>query len=209
MRPIVQKRSQKTRDLVLDTATELVIEIGHQNMAMKDLVERSGVSNGSIFHHFGSKDGVLQAIFVSERCAYLGYVAECILGYDGDPCEAIGEGARAAILFQTRDPQRQFRLITQFSHSKWLAQNTQLWAGLAVEIERPVMEWAIPHLAAGRLPILPPATIQSLMFGPAELVCNQWRNGRIGGTLEDQAPAVARFVAEGLQALSSSPASEA
>lgn len=209
MRPMVQKRSQKTRDLVLDTATELVIEHGHQNMAMKDLVERSGVSNGSIFHHFGSKDGVLEAIFVSERRAYLGYVAECILGYNGDPCEAMGEGARAAILFQARDPQRHFRLITQFSHSEWLAQNTQLWADLAVEIERPVMEWAIPHLAAGRLPMLPPATIQSLMLGPAELVCNQWRNGRIGGALEDQAPAVARFVAEGLKALRSPPASEA
>lgn len=198
---MVQARSKDTRAKVIEAATELVIKIGHENVSMKDLVEKSGVSNGSIFHHFGSKDGVLEEIFVRERRAYLGYVAECILGHEGDPCDAMGEGARGAVLFTARDPQRHFRLISQFSHSEWLAQNRQMWADLAVEIEQPVMHWAMPHLAAGRLPMLPPAMIQSFMLGPAELLCHQWRNGRVGGELADLAPMVAGFVAGGLKSL--------
>ena len=198
---MVQKRSEKTREAVLAAATELVVEHGHQDVPMKDLVERSGVSNGSIFHHFGSKDGVLEAIFQRERRAYLGHIARCILEHEGDPCDAMGEGARGAVLFQARDPQRHFRLISQFSHSEWLARNREMWSKLAVEIEQPVLQWAMPHLAEGRLPMLPPAVIQSMMLGGAELMCTQWRNGRIGGALEDHAQTVADFVSSGLKAL--------
>ncbi|MEZ5680591.1 MAG: TetR/AcrR family transcriptional regulator [Erythrobacter sp.] len=198
---MTQTRSHKTRESVLQAATDLVLERGHDAVSMKDLVDRSGVSNGSIFHHFGSKDGVLEQLFQRERREYLGHVANCILAHRGDPCDAMGEGARGAILFQARDPQRHFRLISQFSHSEWLAQNRAMWSDLAVEIERPVIEWAIPHLAAGRLPKLPPAATQSLMLGPAELVCHQWRSGRIGGQLADHAPSVAAFVSAGLKAL--------
>ena len=198
---MVQERSKTTRGKVLDAATELVMELGHENVVMKDLVARSGISNGSIFHHFGSKDGVLEEIFVRERRAYLGHVAECILSHEGDPCDAMGEGARGAVLFQALDPQRHFRLIAQFSHSEWLANSGELWAELAAEIERPVMQWAMPHLADGRLPVIQPISIQSVMLGPAELVCHQWRSGRISGELADQAAMVAKFVSAGLKAL--------
>ncbi len=198
---MVQARSKPTREKVLEAASELVVEVGHENVSMKELVDRSGVSNGSIFHHFGSKDGVLEAIFVRERSEYLGYVGQCIISHKGDPCDAMGEGARGAILFQARDPQRHFRLISQFSHSEWLAQNKAMWSELAVEIEQPVMQWAMPHLAEGRLPMLPPAMIQSFMLGPAELLCHQWRNGRLGGKLEDLAPQAAEFVSAGLKHL--------
>lgn len=201
MRNMVQQRSQETRERVLEAATALVIELGQENVAMKDLVEASGVSNGSIFHHFGSKDGVLEEIFVRERRAYLGHVADCILAHDGDPCDAMGEGARGAILFQAQDSDRHFRLATQFAHSDWATRHSATSQQISIEIERPVMEWAIPHLAAGRLPMMQPAVIQSFMLGSAELICNQWRHGRITGPLEDQAPYAAEFVAAGLKHL--------
>lgn len=198
---MVQARSKSTREKVLEAATELVVELGHENVSMKELVERSGVSNGSIFHHFGSKDGVLEAIFERERRAYLGYISKATLEYEGDPCDALAAASAAAIVYQARDPQRHFRLISQFSHSEWLYAKRQMWNDLAGDIERPVIEWAMPHLAAGRLPMLPPAMIQSLLLGSAELVCHQWRAGRIGGKLEDQAPIVAAFVSAGFKAL--------
>ncbi|MEL7447520.1 MAG: TetR/AcrR family transcriptional regulator, partial [Pseudomonadota bacterium] len=167
--------------------------------SLQELVKLSGVSNGSIFHHFGSKDGVLRAIFETERRRYLGYVAQCIVSHEGDPCDAMGRGAYAAVEFQARDPQRHFRLVSQFSNSQWLMTNEGGWNELAAEIERPVMQWAVPHLAEGRLPMLQPHVIQSLMLGPAELICSQWRRGRVTGPLEDQAPIVAQFVANGLR----------
>ena len=198
---MVQARSKMTREKVLEAATQLVLEAGHEALSMKDLVELSGVSNGSIFHHFGSRDGVLEEVFKRERREYLACVSQGTLDYEGDPCEALGEGARASLMYQARDPQRYYRLNAQFSNSEWLREKQQMWNDLAADIERPVIEWAMPHLAAGRLPMMTPALIQSLLLGPPELVCNQWRNGRIGGKLEDHADFVAEFVTAGMKRL--------
>lgn len=200
-RRMVQARSKMTREKVLEAATQLVLEAGHEALSMKELVAISGVSNGSIFHHFGSRDGVLEEIFKRERREYLAFVSQGTLDYNGDPCEALGEGARASLMYQARDPQRYYRLNAQFSNSEWLREKQQMWNDLAADIERPVIEWAMPHLAAGRLPMLPPALIQSLLLGPPELVCNQWRNGRIGGKLEDHADFVAEYVTAGMMRL--------
>lgn len=201
MRPMVQARSTDTREKVVEAATELVIEQGHANVAMKELVDRSGVSNGSIFHHFGSKDGVLEVIFVRERSAYLSHIAREMVGYVGDPCDAMGHGAQVAIEYQARDPWRHFRLITQFSHSDWLQDNTQVWRELAAAMQAPVVEWAAPHFASGMLPILPPPVFQSMILGAAEHICSQWRSERIGGDLASYGPVAAAFVSAGLKHL--------
>ena len=201
MRPMVQARSTSTRESVIEAATELVVEEGHANVSMKELVERSGVSNGSIFHHFGSKDGVLEEIFVRERSDYLSHVAREMVAYEGDPCDALGHGAKAAIEYQARDPWRHFRLITQFSHSDWLHDNTQVWRDLAATMEQPVVEWALPHFQSGALPVLPPPIFQSMILGAAEHVCSQWRSRRIDGDLASYGPGVAAFVSAGLKFL--------
>ena len=57
---MAQTRSEATKNRVLDAARDLLMEQGISELTMKDVQERSGVSNGSIFHHFGSKDGILE-----------------------------------------------------------------------------------------------------------------------------------------------------
>lgn len=52
-----------TRQRVLDAALVLFSERGYFNTAVPDLVERSGVSTGSIYHHFGDKQGVARALY--------------------------------------------------------------------------------------------------------------------------------------------------
>ena len=206
MKAMVQARSADTRDKILAAATDLIVEKGHVAVSMKDLVDQSGVSNGSIFHHFGSKDGVLEAIFVRERRAYLSHIGREMVSFEGDPCDAFGHGGRVAIEYQARDPWRHFRLITQFSHSDWLNENTPVWRNLAEELQGPIVEWAAPHFAAGALPILPPPIFQSMILGAAEHTCQQWRNQRIGGDLASYGPGVAAFIAAGLKYLRDNPA---
>ncbi|MFM7064718.1 MAG: TetR/AcrR family transcriptional regulator [Actinomycetes bacterium] len=52
--------------LILETARELVTECGEGGFRISDLVERSGRSVGSIYHFFGSREGVLEAVWLSE-----------------------------------------------------------------------------------------------------------------------------------------------
>ncbi len=202
---MAQARSQSTRDKVVQATTALIIERGHQDVSLQDIVTKSGVSNGSIFHHFGSKDGILETIFVEERTAYLGYVGNVILAHKGDACESVGSGAKAAIDYQARDPNRHYRLVGQFSGSKWMSEHRSVWRELAAELERPVVQWAMPLFASGELPMLPPAAIQSMILGTAELLCDQWRMGRLSGDLESYGPIVAEYVTVGLKHLRDKP----
>ncbi|MCE2842458.1 MAG: TetR/AcrR family transcriptional regulator [Novosphingobium sp.] len=198
---MVQSRSEDTKNRVLEAACALLMEQGISEMTMKDVQERSGVSNGSIFHHFGSKDGILEALFVAERRAYLGSVGAAIIAHEGDPCDAFGAGAAAAVLFHARDPRRYMRLIAAFSNSEWLFRNEAIWAGLVREVEAPVMQWALPHFQSGTLPMLPPGLFQSYMLGPPEQLTQVWVRRGMPGKLEDYAPIAAQFVSAGLRAL--------
>lgn len=198
---MVQHRSRKTRENVLAAARELIIERGHEQVSLKDICERSGVSNGSIFHHFGSKEGIVRQLFAAERGRYLHRVQQAILAHDGDPCDAFAAGTRAALVYQAHNPLRYERLIAEFADSEWLRRNVDVWLTVASEEEMPVIQWAMKHFASGALPVLSPSVIQSAFIGPVEILARQHRQGRLGGDLETHADDLADFVSAGLRHL--------
>jgi len=57
----VQPRAYATVRDAIDAAVELIGERGEDSVRILDVVERSGVSAGSITHHFGSRDGLIAA----------------------------------------------------------------------------------------------------------------------------------------------------
>ena len=55
-------RGTRSRELVLDAAQSLMSEHGYQAATVAALVERAGIPASSIYHYFGSKEGVLLAV---------------------------------------------------------------------------------------------------------------------------------------------------
>ncbi len=53
-----EERRQQTTRLLLDTVKELIREKGCHAMTMKDIMDRSGLSKGAIFHYVKSKDEI-------------------------------------------------------------------------------------------------------------------------------------------------------
>ena len=58
------KKSEVTRQKIIRAALESFFEKGFEATGVKDIQERSGVSNGSIYHHFRSKEGVAAAAYM-------------------------------------------------------------------------------------------------------------------------------------------------
>lgn len=58
-RPAVQRRSQVTASRVLDAALEILAESGSQGLTIVAVSERSGVSNGAIYHRFADRRQLL------------------------------------------------------------------------------------------------------------------------------------------------------
>ncbi|WP_010269162.1 TetR/AcrR family transcriptional regulator [Paenibacillus senegalensis] len=51
-------RRQQTTQLLLDTTKALIAEKGCESITMKDIMDRSGLSKGAIFHYVKSKDEI-------------------------------------------------------------------------------------------------------------------------------------------------------
>jgi AcrR family transcriptional regulator len=55
-------RGARSRAIVLDAAEHLMAEQGYDAATLSALVERAGIPPSSIYHYFGSKEGVLLAV---------------------------------------------------------------------------------------------------------------------------------------------------
>lgn len=58
------KKSEHSKKAILDAAHKLAIEKGFEKTSIQDIVKESGLSVGSFYHHFESKDDVLSASFL-------------------------------------------------------------------------------------------------------------------------------------------------
>lgn len=56
------RRGARSREAVLDAAERLIAEQGYEAASVAALVEEAGVPASSVYHYFGSKEGVLLAV---------------------------------------------------------------------------------------------------------------------------------------------------
>ncbi|GAA5152317.1 TetR/AcrR family transcriptional regulator [Pseudonocardia eucalypti] len=71
--PRIARRRARTRERILDTA-ERAFGAGYRNVRVEDLAEAADVSIGTLYVHFGSKDGVYLALVeraLEQMAAYL------------------------------------------------------------------------------------------------------------------------------------------
>jgi len=57
----VQARAHVTIRRAMEIAADLIDELGEDGVRLHDVVDRSGVSAGSLTHHFGSREGLIAA----------------------------------------------------------------------------------------------------------------------------------------------------
>ena len=58
----VQKKSDRTRQLVLKTSASLFQKQGYASTTMRDIAETAGMQAGSIYYHFDTKSKILDAV---------------------------------------------------------------------------------------------------------------------------------------------------
>ncbi|MGB0096011.1 MAG: helix-turn-helix domain-containing protein, partial [Solirubrobacteraceae bacterium] len=56
------RRGMKSRELVLDAAERVMAEHGFEAATLARVVEEAGIPLSSVYHYYGSKDGILLAV---------------------------------------------------------------------------------------------------------------------------------------------------
>ena len=58
----IVKTSEERKNEILDVAGELFAEKGYDNASTNDIIAKIGIARGTLYHHFGSKEEILDAI---------------------------------------------------------------------------------------------------------------------------------------------------
>jgi TetR/AcrR family transcriptional regulator, fatty acid metabolism regulator protein len=70
------RRSVRTRERILQAATEVFARRGFHGARVADVAESAGIAYGLVYHHFRNKDDILAAIFSERWAEYVRYIDE-------------------------------------------------------------------------------------------------------------------------------------
>lgn len=72
------KCAGETKKKLLETVIELMRERGYEKVSVRDICRAAGVSSGSFYHHYGSKDAlILDAYYHVDRLVTKDFLEEC------------------------------------------------------------------------------------------------------------------------------------
>jgi AcrR family transcriptional regulator len=148
---------------------------GVEETSVAEICRASGVSNGSLFHHFGTKEAIALAIFLDVRQEYWIYVLGAMEACDEVP-DAAEASVRAAFAFQAQQPEA-FAFLLETSAAPWVLRQTTALRDLNAAFAERAMKWAAPHVMAGRLPALSVHTFGALIFGLPQWIAREARAG--------------------------------
>ena len=64
----IVKSAEERKNELLDVAEELFAEKGFDSASTNDIINRIGIARGTLYHHFGSKEEILDAIVERMTC---------------------------------------------------------------------------------------------------------------------------------------------
>jgi AcrR family transcriptional regulator len=137
------------------------MERDYDSVSTAEILERSGVSRGALYHHFPAKLDLFRAVFeASERRFIEGIATEALSA--ATPFQGLLDGARAYLRASETDEELRRIGLTQsrvvLGWEGWRAVATELGIGL-------VLAAVTAAIAAGELPPRDPETMAVVLLG--------------------------------------------
>lgn len=171
--------SDERRRAILDAALEVFLESGMAAASVEEVRTRSGASVGSLYHRFGSKEGIAAAVYVD---ALRDYQAEFVAALDRarDAADGIRAVVRTHMRWVRSNPDRaQFLFAVAGADVRRAASadlrdlNGPFFAG--------VETWLRRHAEAGEIRAASFDVVYALWLGPSQELARLWlARGRRG-----------------------------
>lgn len=161
-----------TRQSILDAALNSFNQVGYEATTVAAICQSSGVSNGSFFHHFGSKEGLAGALFLA---ALSSYHAELVAGLSHAPTapkgivRLISAHVRWVVAHRV-----EARFMFEQIRSEWLAPIQVEQQAENMRFAKEVEAWRKPLIDKGEMEDVPALAFFSQLIGPAQLLCRVW-----------------------------------
>lgn len=156
------KEPQKTRDLILSTALLLFTERGYFATSVHDIRRTAGLSIGSIYHHFESKESIARAIYDDLLSRITGVAEEAAASATTTKgkCRAI---IAALFAFSETDPLA-MHFVLHARHREFLPEALPICSTRPFEMMKEIIADGI---ASGEVRHLDPIVASAVVFGGA------------------------------------------
>ncbi|WP_367325873.1 TetR/AcrR family transcriptional regulator [Streptomyces sp. HUAS ZL42] len=159
-----QQRGEETARRLLAAALEVHEHKGPEGFTVQAVTATSGISLGSLYHHFGSFDGLAATLYARCMADLLDALITAL-----ERTRTARTGVRAVVVaylqFAEEQPAKA-RFIHASAYAGFLpAHTTVVAAAKGPRIER-LLTWLRPHVEAGRIVDLPDPLMEMLLIGP-------------------------------------------
>ncbi|MEV7193911.1 TetR/AcrR family transcriptional regulator [Streptomyces sp. NPDC093510] len=170
-----QQRGEETAERLLAAALRVYAESGEQGVTVNALGRASGVSLGSLYHHFGSVDGLMNVLLQRWLGRLLG---ELITAVERSRTARTGVRAivRAYLAFIQEHPDAARLLHSSYADRLGMAQAKQLRDAQEARLS-PLTDWVSLHIASGELAPLSVPMVEALVMGPVVATARRWLSG--------------------------------
>ena len=153
--------SQGAREALLEAARELFMERDYAAVSTEEILERSRVSRGALYHHFPTKLDLFRAVWESGERRVIAELADEVPLTDG-PFEALLGMARAYLRAAETDPELRKIGLGQsravLGWEAWREASSELGLGVATALVGAAVD-------AGELPGEDPETLAVVVLG--------------------------------------------
>ena len=152
-------------DSAIDAARACFLEHGVAGASVEDLRAATGLSTGSIYHRWASKEGLAAAVYVDALGDFQRAFVYSLRAHD-DAEGGVRAGVRAHLRWCLRDaPERARFLLFQGDAARGAADGTL--SDLNRAFLDDVTGWWRPHVRYGAVRDLPLEVVEALWLGPA------------------------------------------
>lgn len=174
-----------TRQAILDAALAIVAEDGLAAVTVVAIRVRSGISNGSIYHHFGTRDGVIRSALLDAFASLTAELADVLDDRDAEECVRDLVARHLAWVGAHRAAATVLYLAPLQSAAAVASHGT---VSRKEELARPVAAWFRARAGQSELRALPAWAVDPVVLAPVHEVARRWlANPPVGAAAPDAA----------------------
>jgi AcrR family transcriptional regulator len=179
-----------TRTRILDAALSCFIGQGYEQTTVARIRERSGVSNGALFHHFPTKEAIADALYVEAMGSYQQGLWELLRRRP----RSLRAGVLGTVSHQLRwieQNQDRARLLYMRGHLDWNSPAGTALQELNSALADAYRDWMAPLLSSGEIRPMSMLMLTAIVTGPAHAIARRWLAGHLQGALQSFAAELA------------------
>jgi AcrR family transcriptional regulator len=171
-----------TRRAVLDAALASFTGLGYEQTTVAAIRERSGVSNGALFHHFHTKEAIADALYVEAMASFQEGLWELLRRRP----RSLRAAVRGTISHQLRwieEHEARARFLYMRGHLDWDSSAGAELVELNRNLAGAYREWMAPLVEAGEIRPMSMLMVTAVVTGPAHAIARRWLAGHLNRPL--------------------------